>query len=252
MNYKYLNINYLSGDIVIMTVNRPTRLNAITSEILDEISDCFRNLNNAHYLIITGQGNKSFIAGGDIGEMNNMSPVQFEEFLKKGQKLSLKIQTSELISIACVNGYALGGGLEIALSCDFVFASESAVFGFPEVKLGIIPGFGGNERIVSRLGIQKAKEMILTGRNYSALESQSAGLVDKVFKAEDLLNNAVNFIHGLGENSFKAMIAAKQTNDYINNIQINKLFDFEREKCVSCFSSDDRQKRMKTFINIRK
>ena len=179
---KYLNTQDLEGGITLLTLSREEKLNALNEEVLDELGEFFRLLDpkTTRGVIFTGAGEKSFIAGADIAGMSEMDEEAGCTFSDKGQKVSVYIEEAPVPVIAAVNGFALGGGLEMALSCDFILASQNAFFGLPEVSLGLIPGFGGTQRLSRIIGRNKAKELIYTGKKITAQEANDLGLVLEV------------------------------------------------------------------------
>lgn len=186
-------INYeVEGTVAVLTINRPKALNALNSAVLDELNEAIDaiDLNEVRALIITGAGEKSFVAGADIGEMSNLTKEQGEAFGKKGNDVFRKIETLPIPVIAAVNGFALGGGCEISLACDIRICSENAVFGQPEVGLGITPGFGGTQRLARTIGVGMAKQLIYTARNIKAPEALRIGLVNAVYPIEELMGAA--------------------------------------------------------------
>ena len=179
--------------IVLLSVNRPDRLNALSSEVLGELEDAFARVESEPALraaIITGAGEKSFIAGADIAEIASLSPAAAHEFALRGQRVFRRLETSRKPAVAAINGYALGGGLELAMAATVRFASENARLGQPEVKLGIIPGYGGTQRLPRLVGRGRALEMLLTGEMVDAAEAHRIGLVNKVVPGDKLLAEA--------------------------------------------------------------
>ena len=179
----------VEGQIGIITINRPKALNALNSAVLDELDKTLDAVDQEaiRCLILTGAGEKSFVAGADIGEMSTLTKAEGESFGKKGNDVFRKLETFPIPVIAAVNGFALGGGCEISMSCDIRICSENAVFGQPEVGLGITPGFGGTQRLARIVGTGKAKEMIYGARNIKAEEAYRIGLVNNVYPAEELM-----------------------------------------------------------------
>ena len=200
------------GQVGIITINRPKALNALNSKVLEEIDETLDkvDMETTRVLILTGAGEKSFVAGADIGEMVNFNASEGEAFGKKGNDIFRKIETFPIPVIAAVNGYALGGGCEIAMSCDIRLCSENAVFGQPEVGLGITPGFGGTQRLPRIVGLGKAKEMIYTGKNIKADEAYRIGLVNEVYPAEELMENALKMANRIAKNAPIAVRASKR------------------------------------------
>ncbi|MBW8003539.1 MAG: 3-hydroxybutyryl-CoA dehydrogenase, partial [Planctomycetes bacterium] len=177
----------------LLKINRPQALNALNRALLEEL-DRFLSTQitseNIRVLILTGEG-KAFIAGADIKEMQSFNESQIREFCNLGHRVARRLETLEQVTIAAVNGYALGGGLEMALACDFIYAASNARLGQPEVSLGVIPGFGGTQRLSRAVGTRKAKEMISTGQLLDAEESLRFGLVNKVVEPDRLLDEAM-------------------------------------------------------------
>ena len=178
----------VDGAVATITINRPKALNALNSEVLKDLDATIDavDLDAIRCLIITGAGEKSFVAGADIGEMSTLTKAEGEAFGKTGNDVFRKIETFPIPVIAAVNGFALGGGCEISMSCDIRICSENAIFGQPEVGLGITPGFGGTQRLARIVGVGKAKEMIYTAFNIKAEEAYRIGLVNAVYPQEEL------------------------------------------------------------------
>lgn len=178
-----------NGDIGVLTVNRPTKLNALNIQVHRELKSILTDLQkeNLKGLILTGEGEKAFIAGADIAEMQSMNPSEAQAFAELGQQVTTLMESLPYPSIAAVNGFALGGGFEMAMSCDFIFASSNAVFGLPEVKLGLIPGFGGTQRLSRIVGERRAKELMFSGRNVKIEEAKGLGIVLEVFENKNSL-----------------------------------------------------------------
>ena len=179
----------VKGATGIITINRERALNALNSTVLEELDATLDavNLDEVRCLILTGAGQKSFVAGADIGEMSNLTKVEGEAFGKKGNDVFRKLETFPIPVIAAINGFALGGGCEIAMSCDIRICSDNAVFGQPEVGLGITPGFGGTQRLARLVGAGMAKQMIYTARNIKADEAYRIGLVNAIYTQEELM-----------------------------------------------------------------
>ena len=179
----------VEGAVATITIDRQKALNALNSQVLDELSETLDavDLNVVRAIILTGAGEKSFVAGADIGEMSTLTKAEGEAFGKKGNDVFRRLETFPVPVIAAVNGFALGGGCEIAMSCDIRICSENAVFGQPEVGLGITPGFGGTQRLARIISVGKAKEMIYSARNIKADEAYRIGLVNNVYPLEELI-----------------------------------------------------------------
>lgn len=204
----------IQGDLGILTINRPAKLNALNIQVHRELKACLTELqtSNLKGLILTGEGEKAFIAGADIAEMKPMSPAEAQAFAELGQQVTVLMETLSFPTIAAVNGYALGGGFEMAMSCDFIFASKNAVFGLPEVKLGLIPGFGGTQRLARIVGERRAKEMMFSGRNVNAEEALNLGIALELFETKnDLMEGAKKWMSLAHANSNFAIARAKET-----------------------------------------
>ena len=199
----------------IITINREKALNALNSTVLDELNATLDqvNLNEVRCLILTGAGQKSFVAGADIGEMSSLTKEQGEAFGKKGNDVFRKLETFPIPVIAAINGFALGGGCEISMSCDIRICSDNALFGQPEVGLGITPGFGGTQRLARLVGAGMAKQMIYTARNIKADEALRIGLVNAVYIPEELMGAALKMAAGIAKN---APIAVRNCKKAIN------------------------------------
>ena len=193
MEYKNLIIDIKDG-IAIVKINRPKALNALNSETVDEIKLAAESMDKnkeVKVVILTGEGDKAFVAGADIVEMKPMNALEGIAFSRKGHEAFSALESMSKPVIAAVNGYALGGGFEVALACDFIYASEKAKVGFPETTLGILPGFGGTQRTAKLVGLAKAKELIFTGKTITAQEAYEMGLVNKVVPHEQLMNEVM-------------------------------------------------------------
>ncbi len=203
-----------SGEIGTLVINRPTKLNALNIQVLRELKNALTELSQLKLkgLIVTGEGEKAFIAGADIAEMKPMMTGEAKAFSELGQQVTVLFESLPYPSIACVNGFALGGGFEMAMSCDFIFASKNAVFGLPEVKLGLIPGFGGTQRLAKIVGDRRAKEMMLSGRNVTCEEAKNLGIALEVFDDKNsLIEGALNWFKLSSANSSEARKRAKFT-----------------------------------------
>ena len=237
-------------EIGIITLKRPEARNALNRKMIQELGDALTGLENdpqIRSIIITG--NKDFCAGADIKEMNAIKPEEIETFCKWGHKVFDQLENMGKPVIAAINGFALGGGCELALACDIRIAGEGAKFGQPEVNLGLIPGFGGTQRLSRLVGIGKAKEMILTGDIINAKEASSIGLVNKVVKDEELLVKAEEMATIIAQ---KAPVAVKMAKTLINeNQEIKKGLEKELEFFARCFTTQDRLEGINAFLEKR-
>lgn len=244
----------VEGQIGIITINRPKALNALNSAVLDELDKTLDTVDQEaiRCLILTGAGEKSFVAGADIGEMSTLTKAEGEAFGKKGNDVFRKLETFPIPVIAAVNGFALGGGCEISMSCDIRICSENAVFGQPEVGLGITPGFGGTQRLAHIVGTGKAKEMIYGARNIKAEEAYRIGLVNNVYPAEELMPAAKKLASTIARN---APIAVRNCKRAINEgiqVDMDQAIVIEEKLFGSCFETRDQKEGMNAFLEKRK
>ena len=244
----------VEGQIGIITINRPKALNALNSAVLDELDKTLDAVDQEaiRCLILTGAGEKSFVAGADIGEMSTLTKAEGEAFGKKGNDVFRKLETFPIPVIAAVNGFALGGGCEISMSCDIRICSENAVFGQPEVGLGITPGFGGTQRLARIVGTGKAKEMIYGARNIKAEEAYRIGLVNNVYPAEELMPAAKKLDSTIARN---APIAVRNCKRAINEgiqVDMDQAIVIEEKLFGSCFETCDQKEGMNAFLEKRK
>ena len=203
-----------NGDIGVLTINRPTKLNALNILVHQELKTILTELKSQSLkgLILTGEGEKAFIAGADIAEMQPMTPGEASAFAELGQQVTTLMESLPYPTIAAVNGFALGGGFEMAMSCDFIFATLNAVFGLPEVKLGLIPGFGGTQRLARIVGERRAKELMFSGRNIKIDEAKSLGIVLEAFGSkEELMEGCHKWFELALANSSASIARAKAT-----------------------------------------
>ena len=243
----------VEGQIGIITINRPKALNALNSTVLEELDKTLDavDLQTVRCLILTGAGEKSFVAGADIGEMSTLTKAEGEAFGKKGNDVFRKLETFPIPVIAAVNGFALGGGCEISMSCDIRICSENAVFGQPEVGLGITPGFGGTQRLARIVGTGKAKEMIYGARNIKAEEAYRIGLVNNVYPLEELMPAAKKLAATIARN---APIAVRNCKRAINEglqVDMDQAVVIEEKLFGNCFETYDQKEGMAAFLEKR-
>lgn len=240
-----------NGKTAVLTINRPEALNALNSQVLSDLKEALDELKkeaDLRCLIITGAGPKSFVAGADIGEMSTMNPKKGEAFGIAGNKVMSQVASFPCPVIAAVNGYALGGGFELALACDLRLASEKARFAFPETGLGITPGFGGTQRLARLVGPALASELIFTGRTVKADEALAKGMVSHVCAPEELLDKAQELADTIAG---RAPIAIRQAKKAIRgglDLTLEKGLDYESECFGECFDSEDQKNAMKAFV----
>ena len=251
-------MNYITyeqdGFVGIITINRPKALNALNSEVLKELDACLDgvNLETTRALILTGSGEKSFVAGADIGEMSTLTKAEGEAFGKIGNDVFRKLETFPIPVIAAVNGFALGGGCEISMSCDIRICSDNALFGQPEVGLGITPGFGGTQRLARIIGVGKAKEMIYAATNVKADEALRIGLVNAVYPLEELIPAAKKLAGKIAKNAPIAVRACKKAINEGLDVDMDKAIVIEEKLFGSCFESEDQKEGMAAFLEKRK
>ena len=242
------------NNIYTLTINRPKQLNAINENVLRELDKNIQNIEKASEclaVILTGTGNKAFIAGADIKSMNNMDHKSAREFSNLGQELTLKIENLHIPVIAAINGYALGGGCEIALACHIRYASDNAIFGQPEVALGLMAGFGGTQRLPRLIGKGRGMELLLSGKNIKANEALSIGLVNKVFPLEELMPAAEKLALYISNN---APLAITNTIRAVNeglDMELNEGLKKEKSAFAKLFDSSDACEGISAFIEKR-
>ena len=242
------------GQVGIVTINRPKALNALNSQVLEEIEATFKaiDLDAVRAVILTGAGEKSFVAGADIGEMSTLTKAEGEAFGKKGNDVFRMIETFPIPVIAAVNGFALGGGCEISMSCVIRICSENAMFGQPEVGLGITPGFGGTQRLARLVGPGMAKQMIYTARNIKADEAFRIGLVNAVYPQEELMAAAKKMAAGIAKNAPIAVRACKKAINDGLEADMDDAIVIEEKLFGSCFETEDQKYGMAFFLDKNK
>lgn len=253
MDFKHL-ILEKENSIATLRINRPDALNALNSEVLVELSQAVDLVDgdpDIHVLVLTGQG-KSFVAGADIAEMKDLGPEEARAFASRGLSAFRKLEQMEKPVIAAVNGYALGGGCELAMSCDIRIASSKAKFGQPEVGLGITPGFGGTNRLSRLVGPGKAKELIYTGSVVDAKEAMRIGLVNTVAEPEELMVTAMKMAKKIAANGQLAVRYSKQAINRSLETDIDTGLEIERSLFGLCFSTEDQKEGMEAFGEKRK
>lgn len=250
MNYNNLLLEK-SSNVAVVTFNRPSALNALNYEMLNEIKNLASELeedDEVSVIIFTGQG-KSFIAGADIAEMSELNAIEGQKFGAFGQLVFEIIESIGKVTIAAVNGFALGGGLEFAMSCDIRYASSRAKFGQPEVGLGITPGFSGTQRLPKIVGLSNAKELIFTGKIIGSSEALDMKLVSKVFEPELLIDEAKSLAQQIASNAQIAVRLSKKAINEGYNQDIKTANSLEASYFGMCFSTEDQKTGMKAFLN---
>lgn len=254
MAYENIIFN-VEGGIGVIKFNRPKALNAISPAVLVELDDALAKIEvdrSIRVLILTGEGEKAFVAGADISHMVNLSPFQLRKFSREGQELLFRLERLPIPVIACVNGFALGGGTEIAMACDFIYASENAKFGQPEINLGIIPGFGGTQRLSRLVGKAMAKELCMTGVMISAQEAKEIGLVNKVFPPDKLWEETMKTANLLASKGKVSLKAVKDCIERGYDVDLRNGCYMESDAFGLCMASPDGKEGLSAFLEKRK
>jgi enoyl-CoA hydratase len=243
------------GELAVITVNRPDKLNALNLQVCRDLLgalDLAAADAEVAAVVVTGAGEKSFVAGADIAAMSEMTPLDALAFADLGHRIGAAIAGLPKPVIAAVNGFALGGGTELAIACDVVYASEKAKFGQPEVKLGIIPGFGGTQRLARLVGLHKAKELVFSGDTIDAAEALRIGLCCAVFPPGDLLPKAKDLARRMAAAGRVAVAAAKRAMDHGFDLPLADACELEKQTFAALFGTEDRREGMGAFIGKRK
>jgi enoyl-CoA hydratase len=252
----YENIMYgVNEGIATITFNRPKSLNALNGALLAEFSRALDEIaadEDIRVLILTGAGDKSFVAGADITELATFDSLKAKAFARKGHDIINKLQALPIAVIAAVNGFALGGGTEIAIACDFIYASENAKFGQPEINLGVVPGFGGTQRLPRLIGTNMAKELIFTGKMISAEEALKLGLVNKVVPQENLMEEVMKTADIIASKGKVSLREAKQAVNRGMNVELAQGCSIEIDAFALCYASPDSKEGTSAFIEKRK
>ncbi len=253
MSYETLEIE-TDGPIAVVTISRPKALNALNTTVLADLLACSSELeidDQVRVVILTGAGDKAFVAGADITEMREMGVIEARAFSEAGGDLGRAIETSQKVWIAAVNGFALGGGTELALCCDFIYASQKAKFGQPEVKLGVIPGFGGTQRLPRRVGVAKAKEIVFSGDMLDAAEALRIGLADAVVAPDELMAYAKKKASTIAANGPVAVAEAKRAIHEGQSMTLEQAIVLEQRTFGELFATDDQKEGMTAFVEKR-
>ena len=243
------------GQIAVAVIDRAKALNALNSAVLDDLNaliDAVCADEEIRALVLTGAGDKAFVAGADIGEMSALTKTQGEAFGKKGNDVFRRLETLPIPVIAAVNGYALGGGCELAMACDIRICSDTAVFGQPETGLGITPGFGGTQRLVRLVGAGMAKQLIYSAKNIKADEALRIGLVNAVYPVEELLPQAEKLAETIARNAPIAVRACKRAINEGAELPMEQAIALEERLFGSCFETADQQEGMGAFLEKRR
>jgi enoyl-CoA hydratase len=243
------------GPAAVLTINRPDKLNALDQQVLTDLLQAVSQAaceDDVAALVLTGAGEKAFVAGADIAAMLRLTPLQARAFADLGHGLCNALADCPKPVIAAVNGFALGGGTELAIACDVIYASEKARFGQPEVKLGIIPGFGGTQRLARLVGLQKAKELIFTGDIIDAQEALRIGLACAVFPPADLLPKAKELAKRIAAAGPVAVGQAKRAMNHGHDLSLPAALELEKQTFAALFGTEDRREGMGAFVEKRK
>ena len=238
--------------VCIVKINRPSKLNAMNIDVAKEIISTFKELDkddSVRVIILTGEGDKAFSAGADIENMSKITPHESEVYAKLGQEVTATIENVTKPTIAAVNGFALGGGCEVAMSCDIRIASENARLGQPEVTIGIPPGWGGTQRLMRIVGIAKAKELVYTGKMIKAAEAKEIGLVNNVVSQEALMEETMTMAKTIAANASLAVHMSKTAINTGRNADLDTGLGVELLAWRNCFSDPEREQRMTDFVN---
>jgi enoyl-CoA hydratase len=244
----------LADGVAEVVLSRPRALNALNRQVLLELERAFTALEREASLrcvIVTGEGDKAFVAGADIAEMSKLTPAEAEDFARLGHRVFALIERLPVPVLAAVNGYALGGGCELALACDVIYASERAQLGQPEVKLGLIPGFGGTVRLLRKVGLAAASEWIFTGEMISAEQAKAAGLVREVLKPEELLSTVREVAQKIAQRAPLAVRAAKRLLAVGNQADAGTSSQLEQQAFGALFASADMREGTAAFLEKR-
>jgi enoyl-CoA hydratase len=252
----YENIIYKrEQEIAVITFNRPKALNALNDALLQELSQALDDIasdESIRVLILTGAGDKAFVAGADITQLATFNALQAKRFSRTGHEIIGKLQQLPIAVIAAVNGFALGGGTEIAIACDFIYAADTAKFGQPEINLGIIPGFGGTQRLPRLIGANRAKELVFTGKMIPAEEAARIGLVNRVVPADQLMDEVMKTAGEIARKGKVSLRAAKEAIDCGMNVDLASAINIEIDAFALCMASPDAKEGTTAFLEKRR
>lgn len=256
MTFNNIQVDNLEMGITVLRINRPKALNSLNSETLQEMKKALTSIsrdNKVRVLVLTGEGDKAFIAGADILEMKDKNASEGVMFAQLGHEVTKLLELMPKPTIAAVNGYALGGGTEMAIACDFIVCCDKAVFAQPEVGLGIIPGFGATIRLAKYVGFPMAKELIFSGRRIKAEEAREIGLVNHVYPTDGFLNSVLDLARSISQHSASAVARSKQLmNEFSESTGLNSKLDAEATSFGQLFGTHDQREGMTAFVEKRK
>lgn len=234
-----------------ITIDRPKALNALNADVLKELREALLKLENISVVILTGAGDRAFVAGADIAAMSEMGPLEARAFVELGQGVMQTLEEAPFVSIAAVNGFCLGGGLELALSCDLIYGSTTSKYGAPETNLGIIPGFGGTVNLVARSGFHRAMDLILTGRIMNAEDAKACGLVLDLFQPQELMTKVEEIALQLSKKGIFSLLAARRLVRGAAYREKERGLLIERETFATLFATGEPREGMKAFLEKR-
>lgn len=255
MAFENILLEQPEAGLYVLTINRPKALNALNEPTLDEIGTAVAEVGadaNARVLLVTGAGDKAFVAGADISAMQSKTALEAKAFAQKGMGVFRRLENLPVPVIAVVNGFCLGGGCELAMSCDWILASDKAVFGQPEVNLGVTPGFGGTQRLQRIVGRPLALEMITTARQVKADEAAARGLVNHVYPAESLLEEAMKVARTIAAKGPAAVRLSKEAVQRGQDLDLDNACVLESDAFALCFATADQKEGMTAFLEKRK
>ena len=253
MDYQDIRLD-VDGHLAIITIDREAALNALNTRVLTELLHAVQQLEHddvVRVVALTGAG-KAFVAGADIAEMQNATPRDASAMSARGMRLGAAMEASAKIYVAAVNGYAFGGGCELAMACDFIYASSRAKLGQPEVLLGVIPGFGGTQRLLRRVGVGKAKELVVTGAQVKAPEALAMGLVDAVFEPDELMGAVRAVAKKIAANGPLAVAEGKRLVQLGQSMSLDAAVALEQSSFANLFATSDQTEGMTAFLEKRK
>lgn len=253
MEFQNIILEKMTDGFAILTLNRPEVLNAFNNKTFEELNgalDIVENDRSIRGLIITGSG-RAFAAGADLSEIRHDGIEENRRYSQTAQRVFDRIEELDIPVIAAVNGFALGGGCELAMACDIRIAGEKAKFGMPEVSLGVIPCFGGTQRLPALVGLAKAKELIFTGKKLTAAEAEAMGLVNAVTAQDELMDSATSMMAQILKNSSTGLKYAKLTLNYSRNVTLREGLEFEKDMSAICYGLPDKAEGMTAFFEKR-
>ena len=254
MAYEHIILEFDSA-LATLTFNRPKAMNALNGALIKELSIALDKIDaneDVRVLILTGAGDKAFVAGADINELATFNPLEAKLFSQQGHRTLHKLQNLSIPVIAAVNGYALGGGTEIALACDFIYASKNAKFGLPEITLGIVPGFGGTQRLPRLIGKNLAKELVFTGKMISAQEAMQMGIVNQIHEAASLMESVQTTAKIMATKGKASLRAAKEAINRGLDVDLRTACEIEIDAFSLCMASADAKEGTRAFLEKRK